>query len=202
MHPTKLLLFFLLGFPAYGFSQKPIPVSISLFNESTAIPFTRYFATPVHPGIQIGTEFDYNQKTHSRLFQTANVSYFYHNYLAQGIGIHTELGYDYRLNMGLAFACRVGLGYMHTFATADEFRFEDGHYIRKSDKGNARLFPSFALDIGYYLSKDAAYSPKVFMRYQPWIEYPYSPDFIPVMTHINLHIGVTFFIHTKSSKGE
>src|SRR6187402_2759705 len=72
-----------------------LPIIISVFNESTAIPFTRFFTTPVHPGIQIGTEFDYNTNEHTRLFQTANVSYFYHNYLAQGIGIHTELGYEY-----------------------------------------------------------------------------------------------------------
>jgi len=43
-------------------------------------------------------------------------------------------------------------------------------------------------------------SPKIFMRYQSWAEYPYSPDFIPVMTHINLHLGAKFFINTKTKK--
>jgi hypothetical protein len=60
--------------------SKQIPVTISLFNESTAIPFTRFLTTPIHLGIQIGTEFDYSQKEHSRFFQTVDVSYFFHNY--------------------------------------------------------------------------------------------------------------------------
>lgn len=184
---------------AHGFSQnRPIPLCLSLFNESTAIPFTRLFTTPIHPGIQMGTEFDYSRKPHARWFQTANLSYFYHNYLTQGIGINTELGYEYRMTGGFVVAGLFGLGYMHTFATTEEFIFSGGQYEKKGDKGNARLFPSLSFDIGYYLHPAEPYSPKIFLRYQAWAEYPYSPDFIPVLTHINLHAGVKFFIYKSS----
>jgi len=94
----------------------------------------------------------------------------------------------------------LGLGYMHTFATTEEFTFSNGHYEKKTDKGNARLYPSLSFDIAYYLKKTEKNSPKIFIRYQSWVEYPYSPDFIPVMTHINLHIGAKFFIHVKTNK--
>ena len=78
--------------PVLLWSQsKPMPINVSLFNESTAIPFTRFITTPVHPGIQVGTEFDYTSKAHTRLFQTLNASYFYHNYLAQGVGHNVVL---------------------------------------------------------------------------------------------------------------
>jgi len=199
----NLLLFCLLTISMVLKAQnKSIPISISVFNESTAIPFTRFITTPIHPGIQLGTEFNYKVKEHSRLFQTANISYFYHNYLAQGIGINSELGYEYRLNFGLAFSGLLGIGYMHTFATSDEFTFTNGQYIKKADKGNARLYPSLSLDIGYYLRKSEKNSPKIFIRYQSWAEYPYSPDFIPIMTHINFHIGTKFFINSKTSKND
>jgi hypothetical protein len=181
---------------------KQIPASISLFNESTAIPFTRLFTTPVHPGIQIGTEFDYTRKSHSRFFQTANLSYFYHNYLSQGIAIHSEVGYEYRMAYGFSVTGLFGLGYMHTFATGEEFTFSGGQYARKTDKGNSRLFPSLSFDLGYYLHPAIANSPRVFLRYQAWAEYPYSPDFIPVLTHINLHVGMKFFITSKSISHE
>ena len=46
--------------------QKNIPIQISLYNESTAIPFTRLVTTPIHPGIQIGTEFTYKEREHFR----------------------------------------------------------------------------------------------------------------------------------------
>lgn len=199
---NRILIFILtiLGPTSLFSQQKRIPINISLFNESTAIPFTTFFSTPVHPGIQIGTEFDYKVKKHSRLFQTANVNYFYHNYLAQGIGINTEAGYEYRLQGGLAFSGLLGIGYMHTFATSEEFAFINGQYEKKPDKGNARLYPSLSFDIGYYVKKANASSSKIFIRYQSWAEYPYSPGFIPIMTHVNLHIGAKFFIITNSSR--
>ncbi|MBX2985687.1 MAG: hypothetical protein LC109_07015 [Bacteroidia bacterium] len=185
--------------PTVVFGQgKAIPINVSIFNESSAIPFTRFVTTPIHPGLQLGTEFNYKVKEHSRLFQTANISYFFHNYLAQGIGLNTELGYEYRLKFGLAFEGLLGLGYMHTFATTKEFIFTNGLYEKKADRGNARLYPSFSIDIGYYLKKSETNSPKIFLRYQSWAEYPYSPDFIPVMTHINLHVGTKFCINTKA----
>lgn len=186
----------LLPFLLHG-QKRPVPLNISLFNESTAIPFTRFVTTPIHPGIQVGTEFNYRQKINSRLFQTANVSYFYHNYLAQGIGLHSEFAYEYRMKSGLACTALAGLGYMHTFATTEEYVFKDGTYQKKADVGNARLFPSFSLDLGYYLKKSEPGSTKIFIRYQSWAEYPYSPDFIPVMTHINVHVGIKFFIFKK-----
>jgi len=117
---------------------RDIPINISLFNESTAIPFTRFFTLPVHPGIQAGTEFDYKVKTHARLFQTANIGYFYHNYLAQGIGLNSEFGYEYRFKQGLAFSALLGIGYMHTFATTEEFTFPNGQFKKKNSKGTTQ----------------------------------------------------------------
>ncbi|WP_375560345.1 hypothetical protein ACE193_22000 [Bernardetia sp. OM2101] len=178
-----------------------IPVQISVFNQSTAIPFTRFFTMPVHLGLQVGTEFNYSkdyystfpQKSH-RWFQTANLSYFYHNHLAQGIAFFSEVGYEKRFKFGLALQSLLGIGYLHTFATQDEFALVDGVYKKKKDKGNGRLYPTFSLGVGYYLKPLEKYSPKLFVRYQSWAEYPYSPDFIPVMTHINFHVGYKFFI--------
>ncbi|MBP9923718.1 MAG: hypothetical protein KBF92_07800 [Bacteroidia bacterium] len=199
----RIALIIVLVLPIALFGQKNSrSINISIFNESTAIPFTRLITTPIHPGIQLGTEFNYNIKEHSRLFQTAGIFYFYHNYLSQGIGLNTELGYEYRLQSGIAFTGLLGIGYLHTFATAEEFTFSNGHYEKRADKGNARLYPSLSLDIGYYLKSTEKNSPKLFIRYQSWAEYPYSPDFIPVMTHINMHFGVKIFINKKPAQNE
>jgi hypothetical protein len=200
---NRLLIIIIFITPTILFGkEKAIPISLSLFNESTTIPFTRFVTTPFHPGIQLGNEFNYKNKEHSRLFQTANICYFFHNYLAQGIGLNTELGYEYRFKSGLTFEGLLGVGYMHTFATTEEFTFSNGQYKRKADKGNARLYPSFSIDIGYYLKRKESNSPKIFIRYQSWVEYPYSPDFIPVMTHINLHVGARFFINRNTRKND
>jgi hypothetical protein len=196
----RLTIFFILFSTQIAFSQKnAIPINISIFNEATAIPFTKLISVPIHPGIQIGTEINYVDHQHSRLFQTANLSYFYHNNLAQGIGLNSEFGYEKRLKSGFSFQALVGIGYLHTFNVADEFAFADGKYEKKSDRGNSRINPSISLDVGYYLNKLNRNSPRIFIRYQSWAEYPYSPDFIPVMTHINLHIGGKVCIKTNSN---
>lgn len=185
----------LLLYSGLSFGQKKaLPISVSLFNESTAIPFTQLFTTPIHPGIQIGTEFNYSVKQRARFFQTVNASYYYHNHLTQGIGLTTELGYELRSNFGLAVAGLLGVGYMHTFSTTEEFTFSNGQYEKKPDKGNPRFAPSISIDFGYYLSPKTTNSPKLFLRYQSWVEYPYSPGFIPIMAHINFHVGFKFFI--------
>lgn len=182
--------------------DRTLPLTISIFNEATAIPFTRFITTPIHPGLQAGTSFTYHQKNKSRLFQTANLSYFYHRYLSQGIGLNTELGYAYRTHSGLSFEGLFGLGYLHTFATGPEYLFEDGQYTKRNDRGNARLTPSISLGLGYCLHPDEINSTELFLRYQAWVEYPYSPDFIPVMTHINLHLGVKTYLHFNRPEHE
>ncbi len=185
-------------FPIFLFAQeKSIPLNVSLFNESTTIPYTSFFSVPIHPGLQIGTEFNYAVKDRTRLFQTANLSYFYHEHLAHGLALNSELGYEYRMKMGVALTALLGLGYMHTFATAPEYNFSNGVYEKVRDRGNARLYPSLSLDVGYYLKRNEPESPKLFVRYQSWAEYPYSPGFIPVMAHVNFHLGAKFFIKSK-----
>ena len=98
-----LILFILIPLLSFG-QNKSIPVKICLFNEATAIPFTRFVTLPLHPGIQIGTDHNYRVRGHSRIFQTANISYFYHGHLNQGLGIYSELGYEYRTGVGLALS--------------------------------------------------------------------------------------------------
>lgn len=193
LHSLLAALLTLSLLPVSG-QGKVYALNISLFNEATAIPFTKIITLPVHPGLQAGVETDYRSWKHSRIYQTINLSYFFHNHLNQGLGINTESGYEYRSGSGLSIGGLLGIGYMHTFATTEEFVFKGGKYEKEADRGNARFFPSLSLDAGYYITPGSLYSTRVFIRYQSWIEYPYSPDFIPVMAHISLHAGVRFHI--------
>jgi hypothetical protein len=174
--------------------KKPVPVTIAVFNEATAVPFTKLITTPVHPGVQAGTGFFYNQRKHSQLFQSFNLGYIFHSKLYHGFFVNTELGYDYKFNFGLNIKTSVGIGYMHSFRTQKEYQFKNGSYESRPDKGSGRATVSLGTGLGYRLQKKNNYSPEIFMMYQGWAEYPYSPGFIPVMTHTNLQLGTKFFI--------
>jgi hypothetical protein len=168
-------------------------MSISVYDQSTAIPFTRFVTTPVHPGFQVAAEFDLNDRPHGRAFTAAHLGYFYHRHLAQGFYAGGDLGYETRTRFGLSFCGMIGVGYLRTYVTQPEYIFQNGSYVRRPDKGNGRLMPSLSLETGYYF-KPARRSTQLFVRYQSWVEYPYSPGFIELMSHINLHLGVRFTI--------
>lgn len=169
------------------------PVTISFFNESTSVPFTSILSTPIHPGIQVGTEFEWRNSSRFRLYPAINLGYMFHRNLFQGIYANVELGVDYKTGTGLNLKTKIGLGYLRTYATQQEFQLKNGQYESKKDRGNGRLMPSFTVGLGYDLRKDDPYSPEIFTLYQAWIEYPYSPGFIPLMGHGSVHIGTRFY---------
>jgi hypothetical protein len=183
-------------------SQTARPVSVSLLNESTAIPYTRFITSPLHPGIQFGTETDLKQYTNTRLFFALHIGYFYHKSFAQGLYIKPSVGFEYRHSSGFAIAGSLGLGYLHTFTTQEEYKLENGSYIKHKDSGNARFMPSFGLTLNYYLKPDNIQSPKIFFGYESWIEYPFSPGFIPLMTHVTTQLGVQFYPFEKHKNNE
>lgn len=117
----------------------------------------------------------------------------FHRKLFQGIYLNADVGIDYQTNFGINIKSKLGLGYLHTFATQQEFQFNGNGYESKADRGNVRIMPSFTLGLGYNLDKDNPRSTEVYLLYQSWIEYPYSPGFIPLMTHTNLHLGTKFY---------
>ena len=198
---TKFLPFLLLSLsPLLLFSQPSWPVKVAVSNEATAIPFTRFFTTPLHPCLQVGTEYLYKSGPNHNWYQTANLGYIYHDHLYQGIYLNTGIGYDYKFSFGLKLKGLFELGYLHTFTTQDEYQFEEGEFVNGTDWGNARLMPMLSVGAGYLLKKDDPLSPEIFLLYKSWIEYPYSPGFIPMMSHINLEIGYKFYLAGKNEK--
>lgn len=179
---------------SFASGQFRLPVKAAFSNEATAIPYTRLFSTPVHPCFQVGTEYRYKSGVHHDFYQTANLGYIYHNHLYQGIYLNTGIGYDYIFNFGLKLKGIFELGYLHTFTTQDEYQFKKGEYKNGTDWGNARLMPVISAGAGYLLQHDSPESPEIYLLYKSWIEYPYSPGFIPMMSHINLEIGCKFYL--------
>jgi hypothetical protein len=176
----------------YG-QQESLPINISIFNESTSIPFTRFLTNPIHPGIQMGTEFEGATYNQWRFYPSISIGYMFHRRLFQGLYLNADVGIDYQTNFGINIKSKLGLGYLHTFATQQEFQFNGTNYESKVDRGNARIMPSFTLGLGYNIEKDNPQSTEVYILYQSWLEYPYSPGFIPLMTHTNLHLGTKFY---------
>jgi hypothetical protein len=164
----------------------------SVFNESTSVPFTRFITTPVHPGVQLGAEMPWRDGRRFAVSPALNIGYMFHNKLFQGLYVNLEMAVDVKTGFGLRMKSKLGLGYLHTFTTGQEFQHTDGGWESRRDRGNARLMPSLSLGLGYGLNSSSPGSTEVFVMYRSWLEYPYSPGFIPLMAHTDLSLGVKF----------
>lgn len=174
-----------------------LPLSISIFNESTAVPYTRFLPQPLHPGIQIGLSRQWNKHTQHYLYQTLNISYFYHRYLYQATTLSTEIGYDYRFSFGLHLKALIGIGYMLTMNTQEVYAFQHGEFHRTTNSLMSKLQATFSIGAGYRIFKDRISSPELFFLYQSGVIYPFSADFIPIMSQVNVHLGVKIPLRIK-----
>lgn len=191
----KISIAILMGFlPIFAFTQSHFPIKLAISNESTAIPYTKFFTRPIHPTLQVGTEYIYINKLHSEFYQTANLGYIYHKHLYQGVYVNTGIGYDLKTRFGLRLKSNLEIGYLHTFSTQDEYQFKNGEYVNGIDKGNSRVMPILSVGLGFSFKKENKVLSELFALYKSWIEYPYSPGFIPLMSHINLEIGYKFYL--------
>lgn len=86
----KIALLMIGIIPMFGITQSNWPIKVAIGNEATSVPFTEFFTTPIHPTIQVGTEYNYKNKPHSEIYQTFNLGYIYHKNLYQGVYLNSE----------------------------------------------------------------------------------------------------------------
>ncbi len=182
--------------------QHNLPVTVSVYNESTSMPFTDWWSNPVHPGVQIGTEFHGASDRNLRLYPAITVGYLFHKNLFQGAYARLDLGLDYRHPSGVSLKAKLGAGYLRTFATRTEYVLRDDQLVAQTDKGNHRVMPSLAFGLGYRFRPKDPRSTEIFLMHETWVEYPYAGDFIPVMAHTNLHLGATFYPFNSKNLGK
>ncbi|MDJ1468955.1 hypothetical protein QNI19_04245 [Cytophagaceae bacterium DM2B3-1] len=181
----------------FSIAQSSVPITISVFNESVAIPFTQGFPTPIHPGMAVGTEIPTHQRTWSSTMVSVNLGYYFHKYLNQALFAQIGYGYEFRSKIGISSLVQMGVGYLHVIRNQPEYSLQDGKYTSSSGIGRSRLMIAPSVDIGFYLKPKKIQSGRIFVRYQPWVEYPFSSGFIPLLPHTNLHLVYKFYPFSK-----
>lgn len=188
---TYSLLIFLVLFSIHkGIAQNPFEVAI--FNESTSVPFSGLILKPLNPGIQVGTDIPWNESEHHKTYLSVSLRYIFHKNLYKAIAINLEFGYDYKVEFGMNLKTAVGVGYMHTFNVKEKYSYKNEKYSKAKDLGYSRFTPSFSLGLGYRFDPDKFSSDEIFIKQQYWLELPYSPGFIPLMSHANSMVGAKF----------
>ncbi|MFA6057388.1 MAG: hypothetical protein WC756_04260 [Taibaiella sp.] len=175
--------------------QTDLPISISVFNNGTSLPGAGYvgvFSKTIHPGITLGTYHLYRKKERSEIFQTLKLGYFYHRHAQHGIQLYSELGYRYLTQSGFYGEGLLGIGYLHAIADVQQFKWEDGKYVKKANFGRPQFMATASLAAGYDLKTKSKLPLRLFLQYQFWLQTPFVNKYVPLLPNAALHIGAIY----------
>lgn len=170
------------------------PLEFSLFNQAVREPMECIGLNPLHPGISMGTEFTYTQGRLGLLFQRISLGYYANKYSAKSLFLQTAAGYRYTLGMGLFADLTVGLGYLYSFRseTALALTSKEENDSDMINVNGAVIF-STSFGMGYDFSKKMGWPLSIFIRYEPYIQSPYSdrePELLQGMFHFGIRVQI------------
>ena len=178
--------------------KKQLPVEISFFNHAVSMPFDGIVLAPIHPGSSLGTEYSYTSWENGMVYQALSGGFFYNKYVAKAFFIQTETGYRYTFDFGLFADAGIGLGYLHSFHPAKEvFALnKNGVYEKVRDYGKPAFTLSVSIGAGYKFYKKTRWPVSIFLRYEPFIQTPFSKE-SNIYPHLIQLIGIRIFINRR-----
>jgi hypothetical protein len=193
-HPFALRFSLLLwgsvcAFQAAAQDARRLPLIVSAYTVNTQLPGGRI--TPMHPGLQAGTEFRYNRSEKNQWFQTVKLGVYYHKYSQTGIQLYSEIGHRRALWKRLGAELRLGAGYLHAISDLQTFELVNGQYERKRTFGRPQVMGGAALGLGYRLGS-APDAPRIFLDYQFFLQAPFVKSYVPLLPNTAVHAGVAF----------
>lgn len=191
---TLVVLLTFLQTNAQEFTSRP--VTISIFTVATQLPGGKI--TPLHPGLEVGTEFRYNQSDKNQWLQTIKAGGYYHQYSQTALQLYSELNYRRKIFQKMSGDAKLGMGYMYAIPDLQTFELKDGNYEEKKTSGRSQFMASVALGLRYHLS-DSSDGPQLIMNMQCFFQMPFIKSYVPVLPNTALHAGVAFpFFRTKN----
>lgn len=178
-----------------GQSTASRPLTVSLFTVATQLPGGKVL--PIHPGLELGTEFRLGRNETSRWFQSAKLGVFHHRLSQTAVMLYSESGFRPGISSRLYAELRLGAGYLHAIPDLQVFSQNDGVYKKSSGLGRPQLMASFATGLGWRL-REGSDSPKVFVAMQCFFQMPFIKSYVPVLPNTALHVGTSFPMFRKS----
>lgn len=189
-----LLLAFLLAATCQTTAQKLTfdnQIKVSVFNESTALPFIRSQWGDLHPGIQVATSWTHKQKGATTTFVELQLAGYHHKYFQNALTASGTYGLRYTILGGLSAEIAAGLGYMHQWSDNPTFEpVEGGDFEQKRDWGRPEAMINSHIGLNYEVNGIT-----VFGRYQWFAEAPFAyKNGVPLFSHTAVHLGVAFHL--------
>jgi hypothetical protein len=188
----RYILIFLLLWQYNAQAKKLVlnPCQIRVSAIRPAFPLTKFYGVigdgPIHPMLEVGTSFNWNQSPKNCFFQSINMGFAYHRFLQSMLPIYSDLNYmrmisfkKQKIGAGLS----LGAGYLHSFPLTDQFKMVNGVYEQVGRMGRSQAM----LKVGAFIRfKQFTFG------YNNIIQTPFVKSYVPLMPYNCLSLSYTF----------
>ena len=201
-HAMKRITLFIttLGMICHSSAQKHRPdhYSLAFTTMHTAFPFNSFsslFTKEFHPGLEIGTGFNWKNKTKHDWLQTFQFGYSYHRWVQHSLTLYTEFGYRYKFSKSFSANTKIGAGYLHAIPAGKIFKLqEDGDYKKKTNIGRPQAMAGFSVGVSKSISRSGM---AIFLNYQQRLQLPFIKSYVPLLPSDYLILGITIPVKRK-----
>ena len=183
-----ILLFCFLNLNAQSFYG----LSTSFNSEAIGFPFTNY--SPVHPGVEIASNFLLKDKSHSIRFLNLKLGFYHHRRIENAFYLGSEYQHTLkalRKKLGIDLNC--GIGYMHLFYPSEIYEQDgNGNFKVVNQFGKPRFYANVSVGVSYIgWVKIVPYLKQEFL-----LQTPFSGA-TSILPHSIVKIGIQVKLKTK-----
>ncbi|HMP92714.1 MAG TPA: hypothetical protein PKD90_07575 [Phnomibacter sp.] len=190
--------------PAAAQKKRPLQyASLAITNNQTAFPFGSFSKLATgqwHPGVELGTGFNWRQKPKHQWYQEGRLGYFNHQFVQHALPLYTTFGYRYLV--GQRWALQAGLGGGALFSLPHQQRYQLTQGGNYEPKKGIRLQGMAVVNLGlqHTVNPQAKHPLSLFTVYQQRLQMPYVPSYVPLLPYNSLQIGVKYHLQPVNAK--
>jgi hypothetical protein len=187
MKKLILTIFCIVAVNIFCFSElnNRIPINFSYFGEQI-----------IHPGIQIG--YEYNLPYH--FIADGSLGYYVHERNHVGLFLNAGIGWRYTFKIGYSLEFGLGLGYLHTWEHGGDIYIvsDTGNVSIKPKYGHPKFMPTVKIGLlGWDFRKKTNVPLRLNIDAIVFGEYPFNSFMMP---HFALKAGATYFFKFPEGK--
>lgn len=194
----QFLLIIILGWSTFVFAQedKTAPAKWRAYASISQNPAALLVPNfnPIHPGIQIGTIYQWNNHQKHRFIQYLNGGFVYHKHVQKAVQLYTEIGYELRLNRFSIVPVALGGGYVLSISDLTTLKWNptttEYEEIKTSVRNNwiISLGPSLGYETKWMISERPI---SFFLDYRIQVQGVLIEESSPFIAYAPIRIGVS-----------
>lgn len=146
------VLLIVLASPSYA-QVKPKTLRVSFLNQTIGLPSRKLTQLPIHPTLNIGTDFRVKTGKHWQRSLGIDAYYYYQRAFEQAFMLDATYRLGYKCSFGLQTNLTTAIGYKHAVLLGDKYQLVDGEFQEVSHFGKAQFNTKIGLGLEYPITE-------------------------------------------------